>query len=419
VTSDAVRATTRPFERDDSLEDLAGSSGVLLTSGSTGLAGHGVALRVDIDQTVTVLAGIDHDDGGSGLTPLAVGVIPFIDTPNVELVIPAVVVRDLADGKRWVTTINAGMDAGMDGAESAEFSPSHEIQPGASSWTITNGVPISTYLEAVRMARDAVRAGTLAKAVIARDLIVEADRPFDVAAIARRLALQYGPSYRYLFDGLIGASPELLVSRDGDHVRSHPLAGTVARTGDAALDEVHAARLVESVKNQLEHRVVIDMVHDTLLPWCSYLDEEAEPSVMELANVAHLGTAMHGQLSAPPPSVLELARALSPTPALGGFPTAAAMAFIAGVEGMVRGRYGGSVGWVDARGDGLWAVVIRCAEITGTTARLFAGGGIVAASDPAAELAETQAKLAAMLDALVGGRSSEAAARLVEKRHRR
>ncbi|MCU1359530.1 MAG: isochorismate synthase, partial [Ilumatobacteraceae bacterium] len=155
--------------------------------------------------------------------------------------------------------------------------------------------------------------------------------------------------------------------------------------------------------NQIEHRVVIDMIHDTLLPWCSYLDWEPEPSIMTVANVQHLRTIMEGHLSDPRPNVLELVRALSPTPALGGFPRDAALALIADAEGFDRGRYGGAVGWIDAAGNGTWAVAIRCAELSPDrrSARLVAGGGIVAASEPLAELAETQAKFQAMLSAII------------------
>jgi menaquinone-specific isochorismate synthase len=191
------------------------------------------------------------------------------------------------------------------------------------------------------------------------------------------------------------------VARHGDVVRSHPLAGTAPRTGDPTTDAVTAAALIASTKDQVEHRVVIDVVHETLLPWCSYVDWEAEPSIVTVANVQHLGTLIEGRLSSPPPNVLELVEALSPTPALGGHPRAGALELIAAVEGMERGRYGGAVGWVDAAGNGTWAVAIRCAEISGARARLFAGGGIVADSDPHAELAETQAKLQAMLSAIV------------------
>jgi menaquinone-specific isochorismate synthase len=218
-----------------------------------------------------------------------------------------------------------------------------------------------------------------------------------------RLKAMFGRSHRYSVDGFIGASPELLVEVRGNEVRSHPLAGTTPRTGDPDTDRRAAAELLASEKNQIEHRVVIDMIHDTLLPWCSYLDWEPEPSIVTVANVQHLGTAMEGHLSDPRPNVLELVAALSPTPALGGFPRADALALIAATEGFTRGRYGGAVGWVDARGDGTWAVAIRCAELSADrcSARLVAGGGIVADSEPLAELAETQAKLQAMLSAIV------------------
>jgi len=145
------------------------------------------------------------------------------------------------------------------------------------------------------------------------------------------------------------------------------------------------------------------MVHDTLLPWCSYLDWQPEPEVVAVANVQHLGTRIEGKLSMPLPHVVQLMQTLSPTPALGGHPRAAALALLAQHEGLARGRYGGSVGWCDRHGNGTWAVTIRCAELSADrrVARLFAGGGIVAQSDPQAELAETQAKFQAMLAAIV------------------
>jgi menaquinone-specific isochorismate synthase len=237
--------------------------------------------------------------------------------------------------------------------------------------------------------------------VLARQVLVESDQPLDVHAILLRLRASFGSSYRYSIGGFVGASPELLVARAGDVVRSHPLAGTAPRTGDPQTDARLAAELIASTKDQIEHRVVIDVVNDTLLPWCSYLDWEAEPSIVTVANVQHLGTSVEGRLSSPPPDVLELVTALQPTPALGGHPRSEALALIAELEPFERGRYGGAVGWVDADGNGTWAVGIRCAEIDGATARLSAGVGVVAASDPDAELAETQAKLQAMLSAIV------------------
>ena len=220
--------------------------------------------------------------------------------------------------------------------------------------------------------------------------------------VLSRLRSTYRSNYRFLFDGFFGASPELLVSVDGAQVSSNPLAGTARRTGDKQLDQQLADQLIASTKNQLEHRIVIEMVHDTLLPWCSYLDWQPEPSIVEIGNVQHLGTEISGRLSKPRPSVLELAYALTPTPALGGHPREDALRHIKNVEGLDRGRYGGAVGYVGANGDGCFAVSIRCAEVGDDRlkARLFAGGGIVGDSEPLSELAETDAKFQAMLVAI-------------------
>jgi isochorismate synthase len=248
-----------------------------------------------------------------------------------------------------------------------------------------------------------VQRGRIVKAVIAREIRVVAAHPIDRHGVLHRLKAAFGSSFRFAMDGLVGASPELLVSVDGRRVSSYPLAGTAPRAGDPERDAAMAAELIASTKDQVEHRAVIDVVHDTLLPWCSYLDWEPEPGIVRVANVQHLGTRVEGQLSLPAPDVLTLVRALTPTPALGGHPSADALELIARVEGVERGRYGGAVGWIDGDGNGTWAVTIRCAQLSAdrTVARLHAGGGIVAGSDPRAELAETQSKFQAMLSALI------------------
>ncbi len=211
----------------------------------------------------------------------------------------------------------------------------------ASSYTIEPVTPVEGYLAAVAGARDAVRAGRLVKAVIAREIRVAADAPIDRHGVLHRLKAAFGSSYRFAIDGLLGASPELLVGVAGRTVTSYPLAGTAPRAGDPERDAEIAAALIASTKNQVEHRAVIDMVHDTLLPWCSYLDWEPEPGIVRVANVQHLGTRIEGWLSLPSPNVLTLVRALTPTPALGGHPGPEALALIAEVEGVERDRYGG------------------------------------------------------------------------------
>jgi len=385
---------SRPLERDVDLNDIARGDGYLFVRDGVGVAGRGVAARVALDDVPKFLASIDHEDHADGALPLALGVVPFKPGAPCELVVPSMAVVKSADGRRWVTTID---DAPLD----LETPP--RPQPRAQSFTTEPLTPVEQYLAAVTAARDAVRDGLLTKAVIAREVRVSSDEPIDIHAVLLRLRASFGSSYRYSVDGFVGAMPELLVAVDGNTVRAHPFAGTTPRTGDPDTDHRAAAELLASEKNQTEHRVVIDMIHDTLLPWCSYLDWEPEPSIVAVANVQHLGTHMEGHLSDPRPNVLELVRALAPTPAVGGFPRDEALALIERVEGFERGRYAGSVGWVDSAGDGTWAVALRCAEFAPDrrSARLVAGGGIVADSQPLAELAETQAKFQAMLSAIV------------------
>jgi len=389
-----MRAHTRPLIDDVDLNDVACGDGYLFVRDGVGFAGRGVAARVPLADVAATLASIEHVDEVGGVHPIAIGVVPFEPGTPCELVIPGVLVGKASDGRRWVTVI--------DDADTALGAASRP-QPRAQEFTVRPLTPVDRYLEAVTAARDAVREGALTKAVIAREVEVASPEPIDVHAVLLRLKAMFGRSYRYSFEGFIGASPELLVAVRGNEVRSHPLAGTTPRTGDPETDRRAAEELLASEKNQIEHRVVIDMIHDTLLNWCSYLDWEPEPSIVTVANVQHLGTAMEGHLSDPRPNVMDLVTALSPTPALGGFPRAEALELIARTEGFTRGRYGGAVGWVDAAGDGTWAVAIRCAELSADrrTARLVAGGGIVAESEPLSELAETQAKLQAMLSAIV------------------
>jgi menaquinone-specific isochorismate synthase len=395
-----LRAVTTPLSGDVDLNDVAGDDGYLFVRDGVGVAGRGVAARVGADAVAT-LAAIDHDDraGLAGCGPVAIGCVPYRPGSEPRLVIPSVIVGRDADGHRWRTDVFSAAD----GPPTGEVPRTPTPEPAAGSFTVAPITPVETYLAAVAAARDAVRDGQLVKAVIAREVGITADAPISVRGVLARLRAGFGSSYRYSIDGLVGASPELLVEVRGDMVRSHPLAGTAPRTGDPNADARIAAALIGSMKDQVEHRVVIDVVHDTLLPYCSYLDWEPEPTIVAVANVQHLGTAIEGRLSQPAPDALELARLLSPTPALGGHPRDEALALIERVEGVDRGRYGGTVGWVDASGSGCWAVTIRCAELSDDRrhARLVAGGGIVAESVPTAELAETQAKLQAMLGAIV------------------
>jgi len=390
-----MRATTQIFDAAVDLNDVAGGDGYLFVRDGVGFAGQGIAHSISADTAADFLRTIEHDNQTSlDVGPIAMGNIAFQRMAPATLVIPRKVVGKDEDGNCWITTID---DA------SPMISPVLASQPKPSTFNVEPITPIETYKKAVLAARDAVRSGAITKAVIAREIRVSSSIPIDVHAVLLRLRATFARSYRYSINGFIGASPELLVEIKGDRIRSHPLAGTTPRTGDPQTDDELARKLIASMKDQVEHRVVIDVIHEMLLPWCSYLDWEPEPSVLQVANVQHLGTLIEGHLSAARPSVMEIVRTLSPTPALGGHPRDAALALIAAVEELDRGPYGGAVGWVDGSGNGTWAVAIRCAELSDDrlTARLIAGGGIVAASDPDAELAETQAKFQAMLSAIV------------------
>lgn len=402
---------TTPLRVDCDLNNVCRGDGLLFVRNAVGIAGRGTVATVDDGEASALLSSIrPHPQSlepvSPGAGPVLFGLVPFQPGSPGVFRLPRLTIAKHEDGTATVTVVSDD-EADLDDASIAlaveravSVTPP---RPSTNSFRVSARTPVGRYLDAVAAARDAVRAGTIRKAVIARDVEVHADDALDVHGILLRLRSSFGSSYRFCVGDMIGASPELLLSVEGRTVRSHPLAGTAPRTGDPATDARLAADLVASTKDQVEHRVVIDMVHDTLLPYCSYLDWEPEPSIVTVANVQHLGTAIEGALAEPVPPVLDLVRALCPTPALGGYPATEALDLISLVEGMDRGYYGGAVGWLDASGNGTFAVTIRCAELSADrrTARLFAGGGIVAESHPYAELAETQAKFQAMLSAIV------------------
>lgn len=408
MTAELVASTTRA-RADVDLLAAAGRDGVLLARSGRGLAGRGQALRVTLpsgpgrigaaaDQVASVLSEIERRDevGLPGCGPVAFAALPFCDSAPASVVVPSVVYGRADDGTRWVTTITA----------EGQPPPSVDLEPtpplgGPSSYRVTASRTPADWCDAVAEAVQALRTGLPAKVVLAREVVVEADAPLAAAEVLRRLASVAPASMLYSVDGLVGASPELLVSRTGDIVRSHPMAGTTARTGDPAADARLSASLLASAKDRAEHQITIDMVLDTVLPFCSYVDSEPEPSIVAAGNVQHLASLVEGRLSSPPASALALVGALHPTPAVCGWPRSEALALIDRLEGLDRGRYAGPVGWVDADGNGVFAVAIRGAELDGSQARILAGNGIVVDSDPAAELAETRSKLQAVLSAVV------------------
>jgi isochorismate synthase len=332
---------------------------------------------------------------GSGL--VSFGSFAYADDPGDSvLVVPEVVV-----GRRgelaWMTMINRGsLPAGSPPV--SEISRVRQPQ-GA---TFSDGAMSGSEWELV--VADAVariRRGDLAKVVLARDLVAELAEPLDVRAPLAELAERYPACWTFHVDGLFGATPEMLVRRERGLVTSRVLAGTIRRTGDDAHDLALAATLARSSKDLEEHEFAVRSVAEALTPYCLSMNVPESPFVLHLPNVMHLATDVTGVLDAGATS-LGLAAALHPTAAVGGTPTEDAIALIGEIEGMGRGRYAGPVGWMDAEGDGEWGIALRSAQFDGATVRLFAGCGIVAESDPAAELAEAAAKFVPVRDALGG-----------------
>ena len=264
----------------------------------------------------------------------------------------------------------------------------------------------AVYAGAVTEAARRVRAGDLRKVVLARTIevggrVVRSPPARSPTPRGRSACVHVhrtgGP--RRARRRLAGAP----VARHGSEVRTNPLAGSAPRSGDPAVDRANAVRLIASAKDREEHAVVVEAVAAALEPLCVSLTWDPQPVIQETPNVWHLSTRFRGQLRQPAPSALDLALALHPTPAVGGAPTDAARAVLDQLEGFDRGSYAGPVGWVDAAGNGEWAIALRCALLDGARATLYAGAGIVGASDPDAEVDETDRKFRAFLDALRWG----------------
>ncbi len=257
---------------------------------------------------------------------------------------------------------------------------------------------------AVAEASRRLRAGAATKVVLARQVFAHADGVLAAGAVLRSLRASYPACYIYLVSGadgtaLAGASPELLLRRAGSRAVSQPMAGSIARGRNEAEDDQLAEQLRASAKDSEEHRITARHVRQALARFGDQV-EQRPPEVVRLTNIQHLATEVRGRLTQPLPNLLEAAAALHPTPAVNGYPTAAAREMLAELEEMERGWYAGAVGWLDSRGDGELAVAIRCGLLEGDGARLYAGVGVMPDSEPAAELAETELKLRALLGAI-------------------
>ncbi|GAA1236514.1 isochorismate synthase [Prauserella halophila] len=371
---DAARLVEH-YRRDDFL--LATARRTLLASGTA----HEITGTDEDALAARVSAALAEHDGG-----IAAGVLPYdaaTGTPA-RLVVPQTV----------HTTGPAHPDIGRLARE-------HIGTPAA-----VRAVPDPhVHADAVSTARTQLAVRDLRKVVLARALDVDFAHDVPVASIVRNLILDHSHGYVFAADlpggrTLLGASPELLVSRRGGHVVAHPHAGSMPRAAESAADAANAEALLASKKDRLEHAVLADAVAEALRPFCRHLEVPRKPALERTPTMWHLGTRITGELADPETTALQLASALHPTPAICGTPVTSARRLIGDLEPFDRGYYAGATGWVDGNGDGEWAVSIRCADAGEASLRMYAGGGIVEDSDPHAELDETSAKFATLARAM-------------------
>lgn len=430
VAPQELVSVTTPLELvPDLVSRMPAAGGVAWLHDGEGFVGWGAAARIAAGTgpgrfaraaaavgEIFHAATIDDQVRGWGTGPIAFGSFTFDpDSPGSELVVPSVIVG-VSDGRAWLTRTGFGELPELSpaaGPPVPELSPAAgppvpersaaglpvPERPAAGEGPAGSALDEETFLQAVADARDAIARGGLDKVVLSLQKVVHAERSFDLRRIVGNLAAGYPGCYTFTFGSLVGASPELLVRRRGSSVRSMPLAGSSRRGATAEEDAALGAALLASTKDRFEHDLAVVTVVESLHRLCSRIRIDPEPFLLRLANVQHLATGIEADLTGRE-TALEIAGAVHPTAAVCGTPTRRALAVIRRLEGTGRGRYAGPVGWVDASGDGEWAIALRCAEVSATSARLHAGCGIVAASDPAGELEEARLKLRPILSAL-------------------
>ena len=408
-----IRTVAVP-DRGDLLERIPQPDVIAWVHHGAGLAGWGEAARVTLPagedrftagekwlRSVFDAADVDDQVRVRGSGPVAFGTFTFDPSSDGSvMIVPRVVLGRDGRGQAWLTTVT---EPGEEAAAGWPPAADGLAAPADLRWQ-DGSLPGPLWEQAVGQAVTAIRAGHLRKVVLARDVFASAAGEIDARILVRRLAARYPDCFTFACDGMIGATPELLVRRAGREVSALVLGGTLPRGGDAAEDRALGRELLASAKNNEEHAYAVDSIREALAPLCEALDVDARPALLKFPNLQHLGTRVRGTLAGggTPRSALALAAAVHPPAAVCGTPAGAALELIRELEQMDRERYAGPVGWVDADGNGEWGIALRCGQLSGRTARLFAGCGIVAGSEPTAELAETLVKLQPMRGALEG-----------------
>lgn len=407
LSAPRLRAVTRRIEPvDDALSFAAPDDPMVWSRRGDMLVGWGRAAElpatlsaVDWWRAVAEVAEVDDKVRMPGSGLIAFGALPFDPdhtSSGATLTVPKMIIGRRGDTS-WVTHVFVDGEPERPQPQSIPFGP---------HWSATVGPGACTpdgYQATVRAGLDAIASGEVAKVVLARDLVGTVPAGADLRRLVRALASAYPDTWTFAVDGLIGASPETLVTVSGGTVTARVLAGTAARGADADADVAASLALATSTKDGDEHRYAVQSVLTALRPHTTALVAEAEPFMLKLPNVWHLATDVEGTL-ARSASALDLVEVLHPTAAVAGTPTPAALDVIRRVEPFDRGRYAGPVGWIDGNGDGEWAIALRCAQFEtaadGIHLTAHAGAGIVAGSDPETEMLETRVKFRPIVDAL-------------------
>jgi menaquinone-specific isochorismate synthase len=350
--------------------------------------------------------------GGFAFAPDGGGAPHWAGFAPASLQVPAVALARRGDATTLTVAALAAPDDDPDElaaqllarAEGLRVAPLPLLDPDpASRSRVVSAMPPEHYESAVARAVERIRAGALDKVVLAREVEVHAPGEHDAAAVLGILREAFPSCFTFCVgrgdSAFLAASPELLVRREGMRAGTLALAGSARRSADPAVDDHLGEQLLRSAKDREEQEIVTRRIVRALRPLSVWVTAAEEPVVARMANIQHLATPIRAQLARPVGAV-ELAGHLHPTPAVGGEPFAAAGPLIPALEGLDRGWYAGPVGWTDANEDGEFCVALRCALLTGPVARCYAGVGVVRHSDPAAELAETEVKLQALLPVL-------------------
>ena len=338
---------------------------------------------------------IQNNVHGSGTGPILFSSFSFDPNEISVLVIPEILIGQ-KNGKSWITWIGDVKQPNLEKINTAPVSGEIKWQEGS--------ISEQAWQSQVSSAINAIKSNKLEKVVLARDITATSKTEIGVRSLLQRLEIEYPSTWIFLVDGLIGATPELLVRLSKSLVTSRVLAGTIRKTGNEDRDLTLAASLAKSSKDLEEHEYAVRSVADALAPFCSSTNVPEAPFVLHLSNVMHLATDVTGVLndSAKQSDIFTLIAQLHPSAAVCGTPALEAKKLIVELEQMNRQRYAGPVGWIDANNDGEIAIALRCGQLSNdrNSIRIFAGCGIVAGSDPATEFAESQAKLMPMRTAL-------------------